>query len=203
MEIIRKHRSELHGVRIAEAHQGCFLGVSNAISWAFKFESELIILEDDVEIQRDFLEFTTENLERYRNVFIVQSIAGSNFVPKNHMANPIDDHRFSYFSNSWGWATWADRWNDYLMDLSSFPERRVSYPGNRLGIVNDLYWKMIFLQTQKGKFDAWDYRWLYSGWKRKRVNVVSNNNLAINKGFGPDATHTKDGGVHWWLPSVN
>jgi hypothetical protein len=200
MEIIRKYRSKLHEVRIADTHQGCFLGVTSAISWAFKFESELIILEDDVEVESDFLEFMTENLARYRKVFTVHSIAGSNFVPRSYLSNPSDDHRFSYFSNSWGWGTWVDRWSDYLFDLGSFPERKVSYPGNRLGIVNGMYWKMIFLQTKKGKFDAWDYRWLYSGWKRKRVNVVSNKNLAINNGFGPDATHTKDGVVPWWLP---
>lgn len=202
MEVIRKYRSNLHKVRIAETHQGCYLGVSNAISWAFEFESQLVILEDDVAVDCDFLDFMTENLVRYRDVLNIHSIAGSNFVPTNYMSKPRDDHRFSYFSSSWGWGTWADRWSDYIFDLGSFPERKVSYPGKRLGTVNSFYWKMIFLQTKKGKFDAWDYRWLYSGWKRKRVNVISNKNLAINVGFGLDATHTKAEVVPWWLPNV-
>ena len=198
--IANRYSSDLAGVRISKENLGCFRGITEAITWGFGQETMLIILEDDVRVDEIFLSHATKLLLDFELNQSVGSIAGTNFVPKSHITLKDDSVRFSAFTSSWGWATWRDRWNDYLEDLNTFPIHGSIYPTNFWSWTSKRYWEKVFEDTSIGKYDAWDYRWLYSNWKRCRLTVVPNSNLAINVGFGDGATHTHDLNLPWWLP---
>ena len=200
IEIANRYSSNLAGVRISKENLGCFRGITEAITWGFGQEEMLIILEDDVRINETFLSYATRLLIEFESNQTVGSIAGSNFVPKSHITLKDGSVRFSAFTSSWGWATWRNRWNDYLQDLGTFPNQDSIFPTNFWSWGSKRYWKKVFEDTASGKYDAWDYRWLYSNWKRHRLTVVPNSNLAINIGFGRGATHTHDVNLPWWLP---
>ena len=184
----------------ASTNQGCFLGVSNAISWGFSKVARLIILEDDVLPSTAFLNFANQMLEEFEDNLNVGSIGGTNLVPNDDVSSSLDDYRFSAYTTSWGWATWADRWRDYETDLESFPKMKFISPDNFWNFSKRRYWRKIFAATANGIVDTWDYRWLYSNWKHGRVAIIPNSNLVLNVGFGEEATHTKDS--PWWLPSL-
>jgi len=198
--IANRFSPDLARVRISKQHLGCFRGMTEAITWGFGQETMLIILEDDVRVNEIFLSYATKLLTDFESNHSVGSIAGTNFVPKSHITLKDDSVRFSAFASSWGWATWRDRWDDYLEDLNTFPIHDSIYPTNFWGWSSKRYWKKVFEDTSNGKYDAWDYRWLYSNWKRCRLTIVPNSNLAINVGFGEGATHTIDANLPWWLP---
>ena len=200
MAIADCYSKDLASVRVSTENLGAFRGITEAITWGFRQEKALIILEDDVRVNNVFLSYATEMLEEFEEMPGVGSIAGTNFVPESHLTDKDDSIRFSAFTSSWGWATWSDRWSDYLQDLDTFPIQDFRFPTNFWNWRSRRYWLKVFEDTANGKYDAWDYRWLYSNWKRRRLTVVPNANLVLNVGFGERATHTKDVNLPWWLP---
>jgi hypothetical protein len=187
-------------IRSPEVNQGCFLGVSKAISWGFSKASRLIILEDDILPAESFLQFASQMLIEFQDTKTVGSIGGTNLVPDDFIRDADSPYRFSAFTTSWGWATWFDRWMDYERDLTAFPELGFETPNEFWNPVKRHYWSRLFRATSDGAIDTWDYRWLYSNWKNNRLTVIPNANLVLNVGFGNEATHTRD--TPWWLPTV-
>lgn len=198
--VIDEFSSFITKLRISPSNQGCFRGVSNAISWGFTQESRLIILEDDIRVGEAFLMFASRMLQEYEDVDTVGSIAGTNYVPAEFVTNTSYPFRLSAFTSSWGWATWSDRWKDYEIDLLNFPNMQYRFPKNFWSFSRKYYWKRIFDKTAAGIYDAWDYRWLYSNWIHNRLTIVPSDNLVINVGFGKDATHTKNEVPPKWVP---
>ena len=201
ISIVENFSEELKAVRISSENLGCYRGVTEGISWGFGYEENLIILEDDVRVNEVFLSYATDMLTNLAKNKVVGSIAGSNFVPQSNITDSGEQVRLSAFTSSWGWATWRDRWEEYLIDVSTFPCLDFTFPENFWSYKSKKYWIKIFKDTKNGKYDAWDYRWLYSNWKRQRLTVVPNANLVLNIGFGAGATHTHNLNLPWWLPS--
>lgn len=200
LEVAKVYSRDLEDLQILSIHKGCFHGVTEAITWGFSYETSLIILEDDVKVCKSFLDYATRLLNEFGQNMKIGSISGSNFVPKEFMSNANHDVRLSAYTNSWGWATWQDRWQDYLQDLKDFPNFTFDFPVDFWDAIKRQYWKIAFDSAVKGRVDAWDYRWLYSNWKRKRYTIVPSANLAVNLGFGNLATHTKQSSLPAWLP---
>ena len=64
----------------------------------------------------------------------------------------------------WGWATWKDRWENYDINLSKWPE--VKSTKTLDNIFNDdlqkQYWENIWESFyNSGKPDTWDYAWVF------------------------------------------
>ena len=166
---------------------GCKYGVSSAISWFFKHEDFGIILEDDCVPDQSFFWFCEEMLKKYQSNFRVGQISGDNF--QNGIRRGEADYYFSRYNHIWGWATWADRWESYDVELSKikrFKPFEEIFHSNR----EKLYWKDIFKKTKSGKIDTWDYQWTFTLWAKNQLTILPNVNLISNIGFGIDATHT-------------
>jgi hypothetical protein len=200
-EVIKKFESKLSGIRISEFNQGCHRGVTNAINWVFERESSLVILEDDIVVDSNFLNFAQQMLSLYESDMRVGGVSGMNMVPREFQANPQKDYRFSMFTSSWGWATWQNRWVkfEHVLDLG---DREVfNWPTNYWSYWNLRYWKNIFQKTMSPESDSWAYRWQYANWKHRMLTITPNSNLTLNVGFGDDSTHTFDKIAPWWLPT--
>ena len=202
VSVVELYSDELIAVRISPKNLGCYMGITEGVTWGFGFEETLIILEDDVRVNEVFLSYATRMLAIFDANKSIGSIAGTNFVPQSHVTQSDKEVRYSAFTSSWGWATWRDRWTEYLTDLDTFPSLDYAFPEKFWGWRSKKYWAKIFKDTKNGKYDAWDYRWLYSNWKHHRLTVVPNANLVVNIGFGLGATHTQDSRLPWWLPRM-
>jgi len=166
---------------------GCKYAVSEAISWFFRHEEQGIILEDDCLPSQSFFWFCEELLEKYKKNKRIGQISGDNYQIGRE--RPAADYYFSEYNQIWGWATWADRWNEYdseMKDIES-PEFISVYRNNKKEI---RFWTKIFKSVKAGKIDTWDYQWTFYNWKNKWLSVIPSVNLVSNIGYGPEATHT-------------
>lgn len=95
---------------------GCGYGPYSAISWAFQYVDELVILEDDCVPTKAFFKFCKEMLQRYRNDNRVSVISGRSqlYMPE---AFATQDYIFTQFAPTWGWATWKRVWMDFDIKL--------------------------------------------------------------------------------------
>ena len=93
-----------------------------------------------------------------------------------------------------GWASWRRAWKTYDKDLSRYQEHEVREQLEK--VFNDKFlvdcWVNIFLKTKAGKIDTWDYQAGFTHFFNNCVNVVPNNNLVSNIGFGSGAENTLD-----------
>lgn len=172
---------------------GCGLAMSGAISWFFQHVDEGIILEDDIRPTADFFRYCSSQLDERRSDARVISISSATSVPLNQLStsSPV---RLSRFPQVWGWATWANRWEDYKFDISDWSKRwRWSDRVASLGM-NPLawaVWQRNFSRVASGKLDTWDYQLVLLALASNQFTVVPKVSLVENVGWGPDATHTR------------
>lgn len=170
----------------ALVNMGCKVRVSSGLDWVFRQVDSAVILEDDCLPGKGFLPYCAALLAQYRDNRKVYAISGSNFS----RVEPVAGHYFSNYSLMWGWATWADRWQDYRIDSSDYRAvLPLVWSGRPLVF---LYWRKIFKNLSTGRIDTWDYQWMLTVWRNRGLVARPTKNLVKNIGFSNDATHTTD-----------
>ncbi len=163
----------------------------NAINWFFENENEGIILEDDSLPNKTFFKFCYSLLKRYRDDKRISMISGCNYQKNNKRTDA--DYYFSKYTNTCGWATWKDAWEQIdigLSDLPNFLEMRVLEDFSDSKGVQRRF-KEIFVNIYSNpKSRGWDFRFMYASLKNGCLSIVPNVNLIKNIGFGPGATNT-------------
>ena len=77
-----------------------------------------IVLEDDLIVSIDFLEYMNEALNRYEINKNIWSITG--YSPNIENINSSKDLYLSPRGSSWSWATWKDRWDIIDWKITDF-----------------------------------------------------------------------------------
>ncbi len=173
---------------------GCKEAVRGAIDWAFEVEERLIILEDDISFQDEFLETMDNWLEEFDDSKEIFHLNGYNPLPKNL---EVDFSYLCRYTHVWGWATWRDRWAFYDRDLETWKGEDLRLLPGLIG--QDLsdefceYWNRQLLACLEG-LDTWDIQWLYSQWRYGGFSLTPGSRLTGNLGFDSRATHTKQSG---------
>jgi hypothetical protein len=178
-------------VNFSDTNLGCKQRMASGIDWAFESAEQLIILEDDCLPDVSFFEFCRVLLDRYREDERVMMISGDNFQPQ-----PTTEYSyyFSRWAHIWGWATWKRAWQNFDVEVSSWPKVRAerSLFGLMSGDDEYLHWVNTLDQQHAGQIDTWDFPWMYAMWINSGLCILPERNLVTNLGFGDDATHTTD-----------
>ena len=187
-------------MRLASNNHGCRKGVMSGISWFLDQAGSGIILEDDIEIQAEYMDVISSLLKRFEDDESVFSIS-SHFEFGGGSSNHQLEHSRIFRSplcRVWGWATWKNRWYQHLdiceRVLSAHPLEcflalpkpyRTADAAIRLAV------------CQAGTFDTWDYEWNFSHLYRNACSLTPNGIHCLNHGFRGDATHTTGQQAPW------
>lgn len=187
-----KNNKNVHLI-IYELNQGCRKAVSKSITRCFELVEDLIILEDDCMPEKGFFKFCEWGLNEFRFTSEVGSISSQSFLFGRYQ--PKHDIYYSKYHHCWGWATWKRSWvyyQDSVEDFESFfnSSELLNLSSGEIGFAK--YWKRIYFDLCRGKFDSWAYRWLFSNWMNKALSVTPRYSLSRNIGFNIHATHTKN-----------
>ena len=174
-----------------DTNLGCKKAVSSALDWFFENEEAGIILEDDCLPHPDFWRFCGELLHKYADDERVFMISGDNFQEGKHVTD--DSYYVSALTHIWGWAAWRRSWQKVDLDLSGYDEwvqrgglKRLFGPGRW-----ERAWKRTFERYRQGRYNTWDYPFLFAAWKHDQYALLPSVNLVSNIGFGHQgATHT-------------
>lgn len=172
---------------------GCKNSCTQAISWAFKNEERLIILEDDVVLNPYALQYFDWALERFNSSSEIFQING--FSPLNTFFNRKKLRVYkSLFAQGWGWATWKNRWDTFDVNLPNLAKTReipaeihsqFKFPEQFLELWNERLRRVL------GGFDTWDFQWQLHIWQEGGFVIAPNRSLTENIGFDEVATHTR------------
>lgn len=173
----------------SDVNLGCKRRVSSGLDWVFSEVEEAIILEDDCLPAPSFFLFCENLLEKYRYDERIAMISGDRFW--DNQSNNAS-YQFSKYGGIWGWASWRRAWQQYDVEMKTWPEYKQS------GLIDSFFdsdserkfWSKIFDVAYSGGIDTWDHQWVYSRWIQGGLDISPSLNLVSNIGFRPDGTHT-------------
>ena len=152
---------------------------------------KVIVLEDDLITSTAFLEYMNQALEYYKDSKSVFSIS-ADLPPNDKLIIPAD-YKYDVFASlrnySWGWASWADRWNqvDWNVNASHdiFTNKQLQAAFNRGG--EDLT-NMLHMHTNS-QIDSWCIRFTLSHFIHHAVSILPCCSYVKNIGFDGSGVH--------------
>lgn len=174
-----------------QVNLGLELAIPDAVSWVLREHDTVIVIEDDVIIGPQFVDFAQSMLARFAADESIMHVSGYNVVPRDQLSQPESPIRLSRIPESLAWATWRRAWQHYDPTLTwalsaPLPDlRRIT--GTRAGAYR---WRQNFSLAERQLISTWAYRWLGSMWSRDGWCVSPNQNLVTYRGY-TDGTHTR------------
>lgn len=174
-------------------NKGLSDSISEGVSYVLSLYDAIIVLEDDCVPHPQFIEYMNGALERYRSNTDVYCIGGS--------SEPVDvtrDSSVGYFIgriNSWGWATWSDRWKIYKRDYKLLGKIKKNDE------LNDWYnvWgqdlEATILGNIYGETDSWAVFWALEVIYRKGLCLAPYEGFVANIGFDGTGVHCGSGEI--------
>lgn len=169
------------------ANKGLANSVINAVSQVLKTYNAVIVMEDDLIVSTDFLEFMNEALVKYQNYQKIFSVSGYSYLLENLALE--DDLFIVKRASSWGWGTWANRWETVdwqMIDLIPTLKNKES----RNNFINGGKDLLSMIKKQYlGKIDSWAIRWTYHHFKNNAYCLVPKFSKVENIGTDGSGTH--------------
>ncbi len=172
----------------AEKNNGLAKSIIEGVSKVIEKHGKIIVLEDDLMVSDDFLQYMNNALDYYEEEKRVGAISA--FALPIKQIDSVDTLYKSRTGNSYGWATWENVWKDVEWDLTAFTDFRTDkncqrkFDGIQYGISN------MLLAQMDGKIDSWAVRWDFHFFRNQLYTLYPCKSKIQNIGFGNEGTHT-------------
>ena len=183
--------SSFHKIEIIQSNvnKGLANSIIDGVSKIINQYGTAIVLEDDLIVSNDFLLYMQDALKYYADEQHVGAISGYS-VNIGKKRKKIGSNVYkSRTGNSWGWATWVDRWKlaDWkVKDYEKFcidRKARKNFERQQCGIVEMLDRQM------RGEIDSWAVRWDYMFFRKGLWTIYPPQTKVANNGFDGSGVH--------------
>ncbi len=179
-------------VQLSDQNKGLKTSIVSGVSEVINKYKKIIVVEDDLIVAHNFLQFMNDALEFYEKDATVWAIGGCSFGLDKPLKKYRHDVYASYRVCSWGWASWENRWNRIDFEMNWYEEylsdkllqTRVACSGE------DMY-EMLKAQYE-GKLDTWDVQWNFQQCRDNQYTILPKKSLVKNIGFQSGA-HFSEG----------
>lgn len=172
----------------SETNNGLGQSIITGVSKVINEYGRAIILEDDLEVSKNFLAFINQGLNRYEYCEKVFSVCGYT----NKVKVPAEYDYDAYFctrSSSWGWGTWKDRWQTVDWNLSDWDRySKMGHAFNKWG-GSDCF-KML-RSVKEGKGNSWAIRFGFAEFLQNKLSLFPIKSKVKNNGFDGNGTNCK------------
>jgi hypothetical protein len=163
---LRKYITEISGFKkvfiiLRSENFGLSKNIIDGINFVLKNNKKIIILEEDLELSKHFLNFINQGLKIYENEIKVASI-NAWFFPVENKKN-IPDTFFIRGADCWGWGTWKRAWINFESNGHKLFNKIKKNNLEKLFNFNNSFNYMRMLQNQINKKNqSWAIRWYAS-----------------------------------------
>lgn len=172
----------------SENNFGLSLSIIRGVSKIIAKYGSAIILEDDLLVNVNFLEFMNHSLQKYQNESKVASIHAYQYPINN---KNLPDTFFIKGADCWGWATWERAWNLFQEDGSLLRDQLVERKLVREFDFNHSYPYFQMLEDQiTRKNNSWAIRWYASAFLAEKYTLYPKISLVKNIGLDGTGTHS-------------
>lgn len=194
VERVRRLFDNLQGFRKvnlfpARMNKGMANSVIDGVTKVLQEHNDIIVLEDDLVVSPDFLQFMNAALKTYKDRRDIWSISG--YTPR--LQELEGNGRNGVFvvprAQCWGWATWSDRWETVDWEVSDFSRlaqsKELRKEFDKGG--NDLF--RTLEMERRERIESWAVRWAYAAAKQSRWTVNPMQSKVQNIGLKSSESH--------------
>lgn len=182
-------RFAIFNFQASEVNLGLANSIIGGVGQVLARSGRVIVLEDDLLVSADFLEFMNDCLQFYAEEFSVGAVTG--FSPLAVLPSSYhDDVYLTYRNSSQGWGTWARVWERVDWTASGAARLARDYgmrrAFNREG--NDRYDRLR--RQLAGRIDSWSIRFGLSLFLQGMGTVYPAVNRIANIGYDGTGIHS-------------
>ncbi len=189
-EVIALAKTVTPNVYASETNKGLGPSVIDGVTSVINRHGKAIVLEDDLLLMPGFLTYMNQALDMYEGDDRMFSVCGYSLK-----INRPQDYRGDVYlgvrASSWGWGTWADRWNSVDWSVSDFEQLRADKHArkafNQGG--SDMYG--MLRDYMDGRNNSWAIRFCYAQFRGGKYSVHPFLSLVDNDGFGAEASNCR------------
>lgn len=189
-----KEHSQFKSVTIykAEKNKGLANSIISGVSSVIEKHGKIIVLEDDLVVSDDFLQYMNSALDYYEEEPRVGAISAFALPLKNKYLDGMSDLYKSHTGNSCGWGTWKRVWENVdwnLEQYADFPSDKMArkkFNETQYGIAD------MLIAQMDGKIDSWAVRWDFHFFEKHLYTIYPYKSKIQNIGFGDEGTHSKN-----------
>ena len=175
-------------VIIKKKNIGLAKNIIYGVSKILKKNNNIIVLEDDILVTKNFLRFMNSALNNYEKNKKVWHISGWNY---NISCNSKFDAYFTRGMNCWGWATWNNRWKYFQKN----PEKIINEWTNKDILKFNFNGSYNFFsqieRTLSNEPNTWAVFWYAKIFQNNGLCLNPKKTLTKNIGIGKFSTNTK------------
>ena len=189
--IVQDHLTPNMRIKAAGANAGLDPAIISGVGWLLSKYERVIVIEDDLLVAPEILQWFNAALHQYRDSPSVMQISGHAFDAPRLAGRR--EGLFLPFGTSWGWATWRRAWSRFDAQASGWEVLMSDRALRRRFNLDGAYDYCRLLRTQMDApvpMRAWDIRWYWSMFKEGGLCLFPPETLVLNLGFGSRATHS-------------
>ena len=170
-----------------EKNLGLSRSLIGGINKILEETDKIIVIEDDLIVSKNFLDYMRKGLEKYELDQNVASIHGFTY-------DFLEETDASYFlrgADCWGWGTWKNRWDSVEWSSEKLAKELKEKKLESSFDLDGAYPYMKLLERQiSGAVDSWAIRWHASMFIKNKLTLFPSRSLVENSGFDGSGTHT-------------
>lgn len=178
-------------IRIREKNFGCKKNIISGVSEVLSDYKQAIIIEDDLILGKNFLNYMNNALSFYRNkedVWHINGYCHPQIVSNKKSAS------ISRLVQPWGWGTWNNRWEKFIQNKSyekniiSTLDKKLRDEFNFYDLAS--YWESALKLDQINENSIWDAYWYQTIFLNKGFTVFPQVSHVQNIGFDGSGLHS-------------
>jgi hypothetical protein len=166
---------------------GVAKAIISALDWFYSCEQFGVVLEDDLTVGDDFLDFIASNRPLLESDDRILLVSGNQFDVHPEVHSP---RNWTNYPLIWGWATTSSKWQVIRHGILFTEISFWKSPFNRV----ENFWRVGALRVRSGQVDTWDIPFAYFMKKTDSLCLLPSRNLVTNNGNDQFAAHTSSGG---------
>ncbi len=182
-------------VRVIERdhNMGLAKSVISGVTQTLEDHDRVIVVEDDLVVSPDFLEYMNQALELYANNEEVISIHGFMYSIPPVLPQTV----FLRGADCWGWATWRRGWELFEPDSQKLLKELDKSPDRALFDFDGAFpYRQMLKDQSEGTIDSWAVRWYASAFLANKLTLYPGQSLVENIGQEGSGTHSQSATSH-------
>lgn len=191
---VARERKWCRSVKIVErpTNRGLARSVQEGVTQLCERFGSVIVLEDDLILASNFLDFMNRSLERYQDEERVMQITG--YMYPIEIQQPGDAFFISHAS-CWGWGTWSRAWKKFEQSPVLYEKLMADRDLRRRFDMENAYPYSELLERQKlGRVSSWGILWYQTIFMNQGLVLMPKKSLVQNIGSDGSGTHQGDNG---------
>ncbi len=166
---------------------GLARSIGSGVSELCDSHGRVIVVEDDLVLNPDFLSYMLDALDRYADEAAIMQIAGCTLSPPPGLTT---DAFFLPVTSTWGWATWQRAWRHFEWQADGFDAlKRDPEWLARFNLGGACNFTQMLEDRIAGRNDSWGILWWYAVSRRRGQVLYPSHSLVWNGGFDGSGVH--------------